>query len=128
MMKAKGFDTTQLPAPPSELALPDMNLNVERDVELQLVEPLLRRLGFSDSDWRYQMRGRMGRGERNVPDYVLGPDDRPGEELGVALIECKLDIAGGKDRNELVTRQTCIVIREGISQHQTIPNMAKGAK
>jgi hypothetical protein len=39
----------------------------------------------------------MGRGERNYPDYVLGADSRPGEEIAAALIECKLDINTNKE-------------------------------
>ncbi|MFO0871679.1 MAG: hypothetical protein U0935_22365 [Pirellulales bacterium] len=100
MFGEKGMDVSQLPPPPAEMQIPDASLNDERDVELHLVEPLLRRLGFTASDWRYQLRVRMGRGERNVPDYVLGVDDTPGEELGVALIECKYDIASAKERKE----------------------------
>jgi hypothetical protein len=100
MFGDKGMDVSRLPPAPEELQLPDASLNDERDVEVHLVEPLLRRLGFTDSDWRYQLRVRMGRGERNVPDYVLGVDDTPGEELGAALIECKYDIANSKERKE----------------------------
>lgn len=100
MARAKGFDVSVLPEPPEALCLPDVSLSCERDVEAHLVEPLLHALGFSDSDWKYQFRIRMGRGERNVPDYVLGADAAPGKESGVALIESKLDISNGKERRE----------------------------
>jgi hypothetical protein len=100
MLEGKGMDVSRLPPPPADMQLPDVSLNDERDVEVHLVEPLLRRLGFADSDWRYQLRVRMGRGERNVPDYVLGVDETPGEELAVALVESKYDIGSTKERKE----------------------------
>ena len=97
MLASKGMDTSLLPAPPAEMAIPDATLNDERDVEVHFVEPLLRRLGFAETDWRYQMRVRMGRGERNVPDYVLGVDDTPGEELAIALVGAKYALCHSSD-------------------------------
>ncbi len=111
MFGDKGMAVSQLPPPPAEMQLSDASLNDERDVEVNLVEPLLRRLGFTDSDWRYQLRVRMGRGERNVPDYVLGVDDTPGEELGVALIECKYNIANSKERKEAFVQGKSYALR-----------------
>jgi hypothetical protein len=108
---AKGFDKSLLPEPPAKLHLPDVQLANEHDVEVHLVEPLLKRIGFSETDWRYQFRIRMGRGERNVPDYVLGADACPGEETGVALIECKFDISNSKERKEAFVQAKSYALR-----------------
>ncbi len=111
LASAKGFDIATLPEPPEDLHLPDVSLSCERDVETHLVEPLLRRLGFSEADWRYQPRIRMGRGERNVPDYVLGADETPGEEAGVALLESKFDISTAKERREAFVQAKSYALR-----------------
>ncbi|MGD9505266.1 MAG: hypothetical protein AB7W37_10145 [Syntrophobacteraceae bacterium] len=100
MLSLKGFDSAILPMPPEEIPIPDLSLTCERDVEVHLLEPLLRRLGFSESDWAYQFQIRMGRGERNVPDYALGVDAKPSEESAVALIECKFDISTDRERRD----------------------------
>ena len=111
LASAKGFDIATLPEPPEDLRLPDVSLSCERDVEIYLVEPLLQRLGFSEADWRYQPRIRMGRGERNVPDYVLGADETPGEEAGVAVIESKFDISTAKERREAFVQAKSYALR-----------------
>jgi hypothetical protein len=100
MIRAKGFDLSVLPDAPEAQPLPDVELFCERDVESALVEPLLRRVGFSEADWIYQYRIRMGRGERNVPDYVVGTEGGEGEESAVVLIESKFDIPDSKKRKD----------------------------
>jgi len=74
LIKQTDFDTALLPTAPSELTFGDLTLNNERDVETQLLEPLLLKLGFTPTDWVRQLPVRMGRGQRNYPDYVLGCD------------------------------------------------------
>jgi hypothetical protein len=111
MARAKGVSPSMLPEPPPAHPLPDVPLATERDVEVHLVEPLLRRLGFAAAEWRYQWRIRRGRGERHVPDYVLGPDGRPGEEAGVALIECKWDIPTAQARREAFVQGRSYALR-----------------
>jgi hypothetical protein len=92
LVSAKGFDRKQLPAAPQSESITGIKVENERDVEVKLLEPLLRRLNFVDLDWIRQMPVRMGRGERNYPDYVFGADSKRGEESAVALIECKYSI------------------------------------
>lgn|GEM_PF-6541460 len=45
----------------------------ERDVEIYLLEPLLEKLGYSQQDWKRQLKVRMGRREKIIPDYVIFP-------------------------------------------------------
>lgn len=96
----KGFEISRLPIPPSSaFDLPD-GLESERDVEIQLVEPLLKRLGYSERDWLRQMPLRMGRGERNFPDYAIEANPKRGEESATFLIETKYEIATKKQHDE----------------------------
>ena len=49
----------------------DRETVVERDVEVNYLEPFLRRLGFSRDDWVRQLPVRIGRGQKAYPDYAL---------------------------------------------------------
>lgn len=71
--------------------LPDSNLILsnERDVEIQLVEPLLARLGYTQNDWIRQLPVKMGRGYRVYPDYALLARAVRGEESALLLVEAK---------------------------------------
>ncbi|WP_424950693.1 hypothetical protein [Deinococcus sp.] len=72
----------------------------ERDVEIHLVEPLLKRAGLESSDWVRQLSVRMGRGERIYPDYAIGLIGKPPEQRVRALIEVKYRAAGERDWRE----------------------------
>ncbi len=111
LLQQKGFDIGRLPTPPLVQEFPTASIQNERDVELQLLEPLLRNLGYSDNDWVRQLPVRMGRGERNYPDYVLGCDPRPGEECGVAVVECKLNIDTPKELKEAFIQAKSYALR-----------------
>lgn len=73
------------------------SLSTEREVEIQLIEPLLERLGYSNQDWVRQLSLRMGRGERNYPDYAFLEDRTPGYERAKMLIESKLMIRTNRE-------------------------------
>lgn len=64
------FDLSRVPTPPAYARFYHEELKVERDVEVQLLEPLLKKIGFSK--WVRQLPLRMGRGDRVFPDYALG--------------------------------------------------------
>ena len=64
------FDISRVPTPPTYARFYHEELKVERDVEEQLLEPLLKKIGFSK--WVRQLPLRMGRGDRVFPDYALG--------------------------------------------------------
>jgi len=93
ILKRKGCQTSSLPIPPPHAFAFGERLENERDVEIQLVEPLLTQLGYSASDWLRQMPLRMGRGERNYPDYAIEPNPARGEESAAFLIETKYEIS-----------------------------------
>lgn len=93
MLEAKGFDTSHLPKI-AYTGLPnDVELNVEKDVEEKLLEPLLKKLGYTEKNWVRQLPVRMGRGERNYPDYALFPKGTKGEETAQFLWEAKFTIS-----------------------------------
>lgn len=93
MLKSKGCETSVLPVPPPHAFAFGERLENERDVEIQLVEPLLNQLGYSVGEWLRQMPLRMGRGERNYPDYAVEPNPKRGEESATFLIETKYEIS-----------------------------------
>lgn len=64
----------------------------ERDVEIKLIEPFLKRIGYQEKDWVRQMPVSMGRGERNYPDYVFAAQTKKGEEKGSMVLESKFRI------------------------------------
>jgi hypothetical protein len=111
LLLQKGFELSQLPAPPDIKDFSVTGIKSERDVEQNLLEPLLRDLGFSNDDWLRQLSVRMGRGERNYPDYVLGCDSRPNEESAIAVIECKFDIETKKELKEAFIQAKSYALR-----------------
>jgi hypothetical protein len=93
MMREKGQDLSLLPRMPVHIHALDVGLFDERDVEIHLIEPFLKRLGYSDSDWIQQMPVKMGRGERNYPDYAIGAIPKRGEERAKMLVESKFQLS-----------------------------------
>lgn len=98
IMTNKGQDISLLPKIRQTTFLPDAELVSERDVELKLIEPFLRSIGYSETDWIRQMPVSMGRGERNYPDYVFSAMTKKGEEKAQMLLESKFRI---RTRREL---------------------------
>lgn len=111
LLQQRGFDTSLLPSPPVVEEFSADGLENERDVELKLLEPLLWKLGFTEADWIRQLSVRMGRGERNYPDYVLGGDPRHGEESALTVIECKFDISTSKELKETFIQAKSYALR-----------------
>ncbi|WP_288428875.1 hypothetical protein [uncultured Spirosoma sp.] len=78
----------------------NMNVRSERDVELQLIEPLLEQLGYTTQDWVRQLSVRMGRGERNYPDYAFLTSKDQDFEQAWMLIESKWAISNNRELEE----------------------------
>ncbi len=100
LMAKKGQDVTRSPKPRTIAFLPNTEPHNERDVETELVEPLLLRLGYSENDWLRQMRLRMGRGERIYPDYVFGANTARGDERADMVLEAKFTIGSERVLHE----------------------------
>lgn len=96
IMANKGQDLSVLPEIIVTSSLDIKDLTNERDVEIKLIEPFLSRLGYTPKDWIRGMPVRMGRGERNYPDYVFGAITKRGEESAKMLLESKFQITTKK--------------------------------
>lgn len=90
----KGGDLSTLPRIIKPKSVDLGAVENERDVETKLLEPLLQRLGYSHDTWVRQYPVRMGRGERNYPDYAIGLTGKYGEEVARVLVEAKHRISG----------------------------------
>lgn len=90
ILRTKGFDTNALPKLYAPTISKDVNIAIEKDVETQLLEPLLNSMGFYESkDFIRQLPIHAGRGHRIFPDYALHYSDKPDEESAKVLIEAK---------------------------------------
>ena len=88
-------------------------LSNERDVEITLLEPLLKRLGFDENDWLRQMTLRMGRNDRVFPDYALFANDRRGEENARFIWEAKYRIANERQLKDAFLQAKSYALRLG---------------
>lgn len=97
MLEAKGQNIASFPIikPTSKLDAED--LKDERAVEIRLIEPFLKLLKYKPEDWIRQMAVKMGRGERNYPDYCFGANRKRGEESARMILESKYEIKTQKD-------------------------------
>lgn len=93
IMKRKGQDISLLPKIDIIDYLPSIELEDERSVEVNLIEPFLKKLGFRENDWVRQIPIKMGRGERNYPDYVFGANTKRGEESAKMVLESKFQLS-----------------------------------
>jgi len=84
------FDLKKIPNPPPYAQFYHEALKVERDVEEQLLEPLLKRMGMRQ--WVRQLPLRMGRGDRVFPDYALGVRGRGDDAAADFIWEAKYRI------------------------------------
>lgn len=88
--KEPKFSLKNVPTPPPYSRFYHDDLKVERDVEVQLLEPLLKKLGFTR--WVRQLPLRMGRGDRVFPDYALGVKGRGDDAAAEFVWEAKYRI------------------------------------
>lgn len=100
MIIDKGGNIKGLPKLYSPIFSDNENLKNERDVEIILIEPFLQELGYSDKHWIRQLSVRMGRGERNFPDYAFLTQAEKNYEEASMLIEAKYWIKSNKELEE----------------------------
>lgn len=98
MLKEKGYDTSPLPQLYFHSTSGKEVFN-ERDVEVELLEPFLRDLGYTDQDWVRQLPVRMGRGERFFSDYAFLASQSDDEKVYL-LVEAKYHIRTTANLNE----------------------------
>lgn len=95
IIEDKGQSTKDLPK------LPVYERNIEHienehDVEQQLIEPLLKDLGFKESDWIRQLPIRMGRQTNYYSDYAIIVNNTAGKEKAKIVLEAKYSINSDK--------------------------------
>ncbi|WP_312324307.1 restriction endonuclease subunit R [Soonwooa sp.] len=100
MLSEKGLDCKILPQLYKYIYEQNKELKNEREVEVNLIEPFLKNIGFQEKDWIRQLTVRMGRGERNFPDYAFLIDGTKGFEKAHMLIESKFYIKNNKELEE----------------------------
>ena len=100
LLEKKGAKTSSLPQLYSPSFKSNDNLENERDVEIHLIEPFLKELGYSDENWQRQLTVRMGRGERNFPDYAFLTKKEKNYEIASMLIEAKYWIKNNRELEE----------------------------
>ena len=94
MIQAKGYDISNLPTLYSP-KMPCTNINLEKDVEEQLLIPLLHSMGMTD--YMRQVPLRAGRGERIYPDFALHCTKTDNGYIAKVLIEAKLSMRNKKE-------------------------------
>lgn len=101
VIKAKGFNTDTLPKLYAPTMPKNVNVEIERDVERQLLEPLLNSMGwYENEDFIRQLPIHAGRGHRIFPDYALHYDNKPNEEKAKVLIEAKFYMKNNQEIEE----------------------------
>lgn len=77
----------------------------EKDVEEKLIIPLLRKLGYSEDEYKQQMYVEIGNHNSTlIPDFVLLPDEQRGSASGFAIIEAKRSIPNKKKLEEVMVQ------------------------
>jgi len=100
LLTAKGFDVSVLPqlySPNFEIA---GQLKNEKDVEEQLLIPLLNKLGYSETDWTRQLSQKAGRKEKAIPDFVFFPKGETHFQNAPMIFEAKFDISSNIERTK----------------------------
>ena len=92
-IKEKGGDTSTLPKLFEGGDIDFGEIKLEKDVEENILIPMLERLGYSDDDWSRQLSQKAGRNEKAIPDFVFFPRGEKHFENAPMVIEAKLDMS-----------------------------------
>ena len=111
ILEQKGEDISQLPKLSSANFTPNQDCKNEREVEVKIVEPFLNDLNYSENDWVRQLPIRMGRGERNFPDYVFFAGTKKGYERGKMILETKFYIKSNAELEETFQQAQSYALR-----------------
>jgi hypothetical protein len=100
LLNEKGFDVSVLP----QLYNPDLEkfteLKNEKDVEEKLLIPVLKKLGYAETDWIRQLSQKAGRKEKAIPDFVFFPKGEIHFQNAPMLIEAKFDMSSNIERTK----------------------------
>lgn len=100
IIKHLGFDTSILPQLYSPNLEIEGQLKNEKDVEEQLLIPVLLKLGYVENDWKRQLSQKAGRKEKAIPDFVFLPKDEVRFQNAPLVIEAKFDFSSNIERTK----------------------------
>lgn len=92
MIAERGFDTSIFPMLFDGNAIYFGTIDNEHDVEEKILIPMLRRLGYTETDWTRQLSLKAGRKEKAIPDFVFLPSGERHFENATMVIEAKFDM------------------------------------
>lgn len=93
MIGERGEDTSKYPKLFEGGDINFGDIKLEKDVEENILIPILKRLGYSESDWSRQLSQKAGRKEKAIPDFVFFPQGEKHFENAPMVIEAKLDMS-----------------------------------
>lgn len=101
MIGAKGGDLERIPVLYETKGWDPGVVRLEEDVENNILIPALKDLGYTEDDWKRQMRLKSGRKEeREIPDFVFFPHGEKQFENSPMVIEAKLHMGSEKERKD----------------------------
>ena len=92
-IREKGGDTSKLPKLFEGGDINFGEIKLEKDVEENILIPMLQRIGYTDADWSRQLSQKAGRTEKAIPDFVFFPRGEKHFENAPMVIEAKLDMS-----------------------------------
>ncbi len=93
LIKEKGSDTPLLPRLFVGEQIDFGEIKLEKDVEENILIPLLNKLGYTEQDWDRQLSQKAGRGLKAIPDFVFFPKGEKHFASAPMVIEAKLDMS-----------------------------------
>lgn len=91
--KEKGADVTDYPKLYIGESIDFGEIKLEKDVEENILIPMLKRIGYHESNWTRQLQLKAGRKEKAIPDFVFFPQGATHFESAPLVIEAKLDMS-----------------------------------
>ncbi len=73
-------------------------VKLEKDVEEQILIPMLEKLGYTEADWQRQLSQKAGRGLKAIPDFVFFPTGERHFASAPMVIEAKFDMSSIAER------------------------------
>lgn len=93
LAKDKGADVTNYPQLFIGESINFGEIKLEKDVEENILIPILERLGYCKNDWTRQLQLKVGRKEKAIPDFVFFSKGTTHFENAPLVIEVKLDMS-----------------------------------
>lgn len=93
LIEQKGGDISALPKLYESEDVDFGEIKLEKDVEENILIPMLRKLGYNEEDWTRQLSRKTGRGTRAIPDFVFFAKGDKHFETAPFVIEAKLDMS-----------------------------------